>query len=106
MTASSLRCVRNARGMTTASKTTAAHRRAHDGVDKPIVYQGVVTDTYKEYSDSLLQMLMKGYKKEKYADRKELSGSVGRPLTLDTETKEDVVSSILGMITSKPDPVE
>jgi len=81
-----------------------AHRRAHDGYDKPVIYQGEITETYREYSDSLMQTLMKGYKKDKYRDRTEHSGSVGRPMTLDAETKESVVSSILGMIESKPDP--
>jgi len=81
-----------------------AHRRAHDGYDKPVIYQGEITETYTEYSDSLMQTLMKGYKKDKYRDRTEHSGSVGRPMTLDAETKESVVSSILGMIESKPDP--
>lgn len=81
-----------------------AHRRAYDGYDKPVIYQGAITDTYTEYSDSLMQTLMKGYKKDKYRDRTEHSGSVGRPMTLDAETKESVVSSILGMIENKPDP--
>lgn len=81
-----------------------AHRRAIDGFDRPVIYQGEITDTYKDYSDSLLTMLMKGNKPEKYKERTEHSGSVGRPMTLDEETKDDVVSSILGMIHNKPDP--
>lgn len=82
-----------------------AMRRAIDGFDRPVIYKGEITDTYKDYSDSLLTMLMKGNKPEKYKERTEHSGSVGRPMTLDEETKEDVVSSILGMIKNKPDPI-
>ena len=81
-----------------------AHRRAVDGFDRPVIYQGEVTDTYTDYSDSLLGMLMKGNKPEKYKERTQHSGSIGRPMTLDEETKEDVVASILGMIKNKPDP--
>jgi hypothetical protein len=47
---------------------------------------------------------MKGNKPEKYKERTQHSGQIGRPMTLDEETKEDVVSSILGMIHNKPDP--
>lgn len=81
-----------------------AHRRAVDGFQRPVIYQGEVTETYTDYSDSLLSMLMRGNKPEKYKERTEHSGSVGRPMTLDAEDKEDVVASILGMIKNKPDP--
>jgi hypothetical protein len=81
-----------------------ARRRAIDGFERPIIYQGEVTGEYTDYSDALLTTLMKGNKPEKYKERTQHSGSIGRPLTLDEETKEDVVSSILGMIKNKPDP--
>jgi hypothetical protein len=81
-----------------------AHRRAVEGFDRPVIYKGEVTETYRDYSDSLLSMLMRGNKPEKYKERTEHSGSVGRPMTLDAEDKEDVVASILGMIKNKPDP--
>jgi hypothetical protein len=35
------------------------HRRAIDGVDKPIIYKGEITGSYKEYSDILLMFLLK-----------------------------------------------
>lgn len=81
-----------------------AHRRAFDGFEKPVIYQGEITDTYKEYSDSLMGMLMKGYKKDKYKERSEHSTPPGQPMQLEAETKESVVSSLLGMIVNKPDP--
>lgn len=81
-----------------------ALRRAVEGYDHPVIYQGEITDTYTEYSDSLMSMLLRGNKQAKYKERTEYSGSVGRPMTLDEETKEDLVASILGMIKSKPDP--
>lgn len=56
-----------------------AWRRAVDGVDKPVIHQGVITDTYKEYSDKMLEILLKGHRPEKFADRSrvEHSGKVG-----------------------------
>lgn len=94
----------HAESLATDRLEAEAHRRAFDGYDKPVIYQGEITETYTEYSDSLMQTLLKGSNPEKYKERKEHSGSIGRPMTLDTETKEDVVSSILGMIKNKPDP--
>lgn len=53
-----------------------ATRRAFEGFDKPIVHQGIITETVKEYSDTLAIFLLKGGKPEKYKDRVEHSGQV------------------------------
>jgi hypothetical protein len=55
-----------------------AWRRAVEGVDKPIYYQGDKIDTCKEYSDRMLEILLKGHRPEKFVDRikAEHSGSV------------------------------
>ena len=46
-----------------------AWRRAAEGVEKPIVYQGVVTGTYREYSDRMMEILLKAHRPEKYIER-------------------------------------
>lgn len=46
-----------------------AWRRARDGVDEPIVHQGMIIGTQKKYSDTLLIFLLKGIKPDKYADK-------------------------------------
>ena len=46
-----------------------ARRRAVDGIDKPIVYRGVITGKVKEYSDTLLIFLIKGRKPDVYGDK-------------------------------------
>lgn len=46
-----------------------AWRRAVDGVDSPVVFRGEITGTYKEYSDSLLTLLLKANNPDKYKDR-------------------------------------
>lgn len=52
-----------------------AWRRAVEGVDKPIVHQGVITATYKEYSDRMLEILLKGHKPDKYTERNKVEHS-------------------------------
>lgn len=56
-----------------------ALRRAFEGYDKPVVHQGVITDTVREYSDTLAIFLLKGGKPEKYRERvsNELTGANG-----------------------------
>ena len=56
----------------------AAFKRAFAGVEKPVgFYQGVSTTNVTEYSDALIQFLLKGNKPEKYRDRLETSVAVG-----------------------------
>ena len=52
-----------------------AWRRAVEGVDKPVVHQGVITGTYKEYSDKMLEILLKGHRPERYTDRSKIEHS-------------------------------
>lgn len=44
-------------------------RRARDGVDKPIVANGQIIGTTKEYSNTLLIFLLKHLKPEKFGDK-------------------------------------
>jgi transposase-like protein len=48
-----------------------AHRRAFEGVDKPITHLGMITATVKEYSDTLAIFLLKAHAPEKYRERVE-----------------------------------
>lgn len=49
------------------------HRRAFEGVDKPVTFQGEITDTYKEYSDNLAMFLLKAHRPDKYRERTDLN---------------------------------
>lgn len=62
-----------------------AWRRAVEGTDKPVTYQGAITATYKEYSDRMLEILLKGHK-PKYRDRHEVTGLNGGPVEMITTT--------------------
>jgi hypothetical protein len=59
-----------------------AVRRGHEGTLKPVYHCGKVVGKIREYSDSLLIMLMKGGMPDKYKDRfaGELSGQGGGPI--------------------------
>lgn len=59
-----------------------AWRRAVDGTDKPVVHQGKITTTYKEYSDRMLELLLKAHRPDKFRERvsTELSGPKGDPI--------------------------
>jgi hypothetical protein len=70
-----------------------AYRRAVQGIDEPVIFQGMVTTiidgetgrektlTVKKYSDGLLQMLLKASDPEKYREQSKVSvdhgGAVG-----------------------------
>ena len=62
---------------------TEARRRAIDGADKPIFYKGVQVATIKEYSDRLLEVLLKAHMPEKYRERFEHTGADGGPIRVD-----------------------
>ena len=57
-----------------------AKRRAVDGVDEPVFYQGQEVARVKKYSDTLLMFLLKGRRPEKFKDRHELMGKDGSPV--------------------------
>jgi hypothetical protein len=78
-----------------------ARRRAHDGVDRPVIYQGRLCGTWvdeagnvvaegtpgarllpltvKEYSDTLLLALLKAHRPEKYRDNVKMEHAGSRP---------------------------
>ena len=71
-----------------------AVRRAHEGFDEPVVYQGRISkDEYEQplvvrkYSDALLMKLMDGFLPEKYKRRTgvELTGKDGGPVQVEAE---------------------
>ena len=55
-----------------------ADRRAVEGIDHPVIYQGVITDTYKQYTDNLLMFRMKKLQPE-YRDNYSDTSKQDRP---------------------------
>lgn len=59
-----------------------ARRRALEGVEKPIFWQGEQVATVREYSDTLMTLVLKAHRPEKYRERVDsrLSGPGGGPI--------------------------
>jgi hypothetical protein len=59
-----------------------AYRRAVEGTDKPVFQGGVKVGTIKEYSDTLLIVLLKARQPEKYKERstQEITGKDGKDI--------------------------
>lgn len=59
-----------------------AVRRAKDGTLKPVYQGGILVGHVREYSDSLMQFLLKGRRREKFGDKSsvEHSGPNGGPI--------------------------
>ena len=60
-----------------------ATRRAFDGVDKPVFYQGRRCGRIREYSDTLLMFLLRGAAPEKYREQHEHRGEIQHHLKFD-----------------------
>ena len=63
-----------------------ARRRAVDGIEKGVYYQGTLVDTERQYSDSLLTTLLKAKRPDEFAERKQITGAGGGPLTVVVRT--------------------
>ena len=59
-----------------------ARRRAVEGVDEPVFYQGEKCGVIRKYSDALLITLLRAAKPEKYRERYDAT-SGGRPMNAD-----------------------
>ena len=53
-----------------------AWRRAVEGFEEPVFYQGAQVGVVKKYSDRMLELLLKGHLPEKYKDRHEVTGGL------------------------------
>jgi len=59
-----------------------ARRRAIEGVQEPVFYQGEIVGYTIKYSDMLLDKLLKAYRPDKFKERHEITGAEGKPLAL------------------------
>ena len=62
------------------------NRRAIEGVDHPVIHQGVITDTYKQYSDNLLMFRAKRLDPE-YRDSHQPTVDLGAREALEAMTR-------------------
>jgi hypothetical protein len=55
------------------------YRRAFLGYDHPVIHQGAITTTYKDYSDMLAMFWLKGLKPERYRENQKIELNVTGP---------------------------
>lgn len=58
-----------------------AKRRAFDGIDKPVMYQGEVVAYVREYSDKILLSILASRRPDKWKGEGGVSVTVGAPVT-------------------------
>lgn len=66
-------------------------RRAIDGTEKPVFYQGEIVGHIREYSDTLLIVALKGRRPEKYRER----------VTIDVNKLDTDIERELALITAR-----
>ena len=71
---------RDAEESATDALEAEARRRAVEGWDEPVWHQGEQCGTVRRYSDRMLEILLKGHRKEFRESRLELSGPDGGPI--------------------------
>jgi hypothetical protein len=81
-----------------------ARRRATEGVEEPVFYQGKACGVIRRYSDTLLIFLLKGAMPEKYKDRIETQIKKGKGLLggLTDEELEAIARGGSGRTASAP----
>lgn len=76
-------------------------RRALEGVEEPVFYQGEVCGYVRRYSDTLLMFLVKAHRPEYATERKQLTGADGSPLIPATPSLTDKERAILATVASQ-----
>lgn len=66
-----------------------ARRRGVEGTVKDIYYQGEVVGEERQYSDRLLEMLLKKERPHEFRERKEITGAGGGPLEINIVQFDD-----------------
>lgn len=74
-----------------------ARRRAFEGVDEPVFYQGHEVGTVCKYSDSLAQFLLKGYRRRKFGDKTEITGADGGALVIDDTARASRIAQLMAL---------
>lgn len=73
-----------------------AHRRAFEGLDKPVFYQGSECGAVREYSDTLAIFLLKAHNPEKYRENSkvELEANIRVNDMTDDEIRAEIAALV------------
>lgn len=61
--------------ISTDALETEARRRALEGVEEPVYYEGISVGTVRVYSDKLMALLLRAHRPKQYAERSILEGT-------------------------------
>jgi hypothetical protein len=73
-----------------------AHRRAFEGLDKPVFYQGEECGTVREYSDTLAIFLLKAHNPEKYRENSKVELEAN--IRVNDMTDEEIRAEIAALV--------
>ncbi len=59
-----------------------AYRRAHDGVERPVFQGGQLVGHTRDYSDRLMELLLKGNRRHKFGDSVKVDATVTAPVRM------------------------
>lgn len=74
-----------------------ARRRSFEGVERNVYYKGQAVGVEKQYSNSLIALLLKGGKPDKYKDRTEITGNAANPLAMEVGPTPLVLGFLEGL---------
>lgn len=80
---------RQAEALATIALEMEARRRAVDGVEEPVFYQGQKIGVVRRYSDALLSLLLRGSRPEKFRERGGDGDSGGMPIVVKIQNFDD-----------------
>ena len=69
-----------------------ARRRGYEGWDEPVFHKGEECGTVRKFSDTLLIVLLKAHRPEKYQERRQVehTGKDGKPIEVDCQVSPAV----------------
>ena len=92
-------------GIATDALEAEARRRAVEGVQEPVFYQGAVCGHVVRYSDRMLELLLRGHRPEVFRDRQsvEHSGKDGGPIDVRHSDARDKLAHLIARQTAGSD---
>ena len=95
----------NARRIGAEALEDECMRRATEGVEEPVFFQGVECGTVRKYSDTLAIFLLKGAMPEKYREKAsmELTGASGGPVQISDTERAAKIAAILASAKARKD---
>jgi hypothetical protein len=71
-----------------------AIRRAHDGTTRPVFFKDTQVGEIREYSDTLMTLVLRGKRPKVYKERLEHTGADGGPIETRSLTKEEALAKL------------